>query len=133
MYDLKEYLESCECIVPQQLARHPSAQQPPGKPILNHTLLSLLMVYPTHTCYLTLKALCNYVCKKLIALCPIDISIYYFARITSYTISTCYIICFISYCLSPYRKSQRPWRNCRTKKEINPVKNTHHIMPYQTD
>ena len=30
MYDLKEYLESCECVVPQQLARHPSAQQPPG-------------------------------------------------------------------------------------------------------
>jgi len=30
MYDLKAYLESTESVVPQQLAHHPSAKQPPG-------------------------------------------------------------------------------------------------------
>ena len=30
MYDLKAYLESTDSVIPQQLAKHASAQQPPG-------------------------------------------------------------------------------------------------------
>ena len=43
MYDLKAYLESTDSVIPQQLAKHASAQQPPGTPIHTDT-----PPHPTH-------------------------------------------------------------------------------------